>query len=43
VGESLVEVHSPTSMKLFFLTRFTDPAIACVVRFSLEMTWEAES
>jgi hypothetical protein len=43
VGESLVEVHSPTSMKLFFLTRFADPAIACVVRFSLEMTWEAES
>jgi hypothetical protein len=43
VGESLVEVHSPTSMKLFFLTRFADSAIACVVRFSLEMTWEAES
>lgn len=41
VGESLLEVHSPTRMKTYFTTRSANAAIACVTRMSLDMAWES--
>jgi hypothetical protein len=42
IGETLLEVHSPESLKLFSITRSKNPASACMTRVRMDLTWIGE-